>query len=181
MSTKQPVGILKKTSHQQQPPPQPLGGGGGGNRKASLTVPLSGIFPVVPQSLHSMILGSPSPSPSPSPLPSFTALTTTFKIVMDADTIVALQVVEDQDFVLTLTDLQSRVRSKLLKSNIQLPERFELIWSSVNSASGSSATALATAAMESGMGSNTPLKSDEDLHKAILGSRNHKVTLRCNV
>ncbi|KAG0056293.1 hypothetical protein BGZ83_005660 [Gryganskiella cystojenkinii] len=148
MSTKQPVGILKKTNH--QPPQQTIGG-----RKTSLTVPMNGIFPVHPQGLHS-ILGtgssssSPVPSPTPSPGPLSSSLITTFKIVMDADTIVALQVVEDRDFVLTLTDLQSRVRTKLLKSNIELPEKFELIWTNVASASGASTAVLAVAAVESG-------------------------------
>ncbi|KAF9933519.1 hypothetical protein BGZ65_004083 [Modicella reniformis] len=110
---------------------------------------------------------------------------------MDADTIVALQVFEDRDFVLTLKELQTR-----------LPDKFDLIWMtpapSPSSSSASSAlnTPLATpspsAPSSPGPASSTSipphhsdsrvtLKTDEDLHKAIHSSRNHKVTLRCGV
>jgi hypothetical protein len=113
---------------------------------------------------------------------------------MDADTIVALQVFEDKDFVLTLDELQKRVKSKLLKSNIQLPNTFDLTWMmpSSTSSSGSNTPMMTPSAPSSpGFASSTfihsqsgpgvILKTEEDLQRAIHSSRNHKVTLRCTM
>jgi len=167
--SKQPMGILKHSS-----------------RKGSLTVPGTGIFPVQP----------PSPT-SPTSMIGHrhgSSVATTFKIVMDADTIVALQVFEDKDFVLTLDELQKRVKSKLLKSNIQLPNTFDLTWMmpSSTSSSGSNTPMMTPSAPSSpGFASSTfihsqsgpgvILKTEEDLQRAIHSSRNHKVTLRCTM
>jgi hypothetical protein len=119
---------------------------------------------------------------------------------MDADTIVALQVFEDKDFVLTLKELQARVKSKLLKSNIELPDAFDLIWMGSSSSANNSGsnTPLMTPSTPSSPGPTatsalTPppppspsdlgviLKTEEDLQRAIQSSKNHKVTLRCAV
>ncbi|KAF9391078.1 hypothetical protein CPB97_007550 [Podila verticillata] len=166
MSTKQPVSILKNS----------------GTRKASLTVPGSSMF-------------SPFPSPD-TPRTSSRArstsasVATTFKIVMDADTIVALQVVEDpREFLLTLVELRTRIEAKLLKSNIQLPAAFDLVWKSSASTSVSSMASapeslpspatLSTSTSTPLPGQGLLLKTDQDLQQAIQGSKNRKVTLRC--
>ncbi|KAG0354119.1 hypothetical protein BG005_006716 [Podila minutissima] len=166
VSTKQPVSILKNS----------------GTRKSSLTVPVSGMF-------------SPSqigdyPRISTKPRSSSISVATTFKIVMDADTIVALQVVEDpREFVLTLAELRTRIEAKLLKSNIQLPAAFDLVWkssasasiASIASAPGSlpSSATLSTSTSSFFPGQGLVLKTDLDLLQAIQGSKNRKVTLRC--
>ncbi|KAF9387199.1 hypothetical protein CPC16_007174 [Podila verticillata] len=165
MSTKQPVSILKNS----------------GTRKASLTVP-SSMFSPAP-SPDTPRTGSRARSTSAS-------VATTFKIVMDADTIVALQVVEDpREFLLTLVELRTRVEAKLLKSNIQLPAAFDLVWKSSASTSDSSVASApeslpAPAAPLTSMSTPLPgqgllLKTDQDLQQAIQGSKNRKVTLRC--
>ncbi|KAG9065066.1 hypothetical protein KI688_002387 [Linnemannia hyalina] len=191
LPTKQPVGILKNAQR--------------GTRKASLTVPGAVMFPV--QSSPTAIASACSTlTSSSSPSTPTTAvggggggggggthgtgtLATTFKIVMDADTIVALQVLEDSSFVLTMPELRSRVKAKLTKSNIQLPDKFDLLWTVTTNSmtlaspspstptSGMSAMSInqASAALDQGV----MLKTDEDLHRAIHASRNHKVTLRC--
>ncbi|KAF9358410.1 hypothetical protein BGX26_001812 [Mortierella sp. AD094] len=189
MSTKQPVGILKNANSSANQ-----------NRKSSLTVPAgSSMFPV--QSAHMMssslsssssATGSTSSVGLVSAAHSGSSIATTFKIVMDADTIVALQVFEDKSFILTLNELRNRVKSKFVKSNIQLPDKFDLVWVIPSSTSASSST-LNTPV--SATAPNLPssnsihrlsdpgivLKTDEELHKAILSSRNRKVTLRCNM
>ncbi|KAF9354190.1 hypothetical protein BGX34_011164 [Mortierella sp. NVP85] len=166
---KQPTGILKNSG-----------------RKASPTVPGTGIFPVLP----------PSPTSPTSTIGHRhgSSVATTFKIVMDADTIVALQVFEDKDFILTLDELQKRVKGKLLKSNIQLPDTFDFIWmmpsSTSSSGSNTPMTPMTPSAPPSpGFASSTlihpqsgqglVLKTEEDLQRAIHSSRNHKVTLKC--
>ncbi|KAG0286453.1 hypothetical protein BGZ97_007440, partial [Linnemannia gamsii] len=184
LPTKQPVGILKNAQR--------------GARKASLTVPGAVMFPV--QSSLAGIstiatVSSTLPSSSPS-TPATTGggahspgtLATTFKIVMDADTIVALQVLEDSSFVLTMSELRTRVKAKLTKSNIQLPDKFDLLWtvptnsmtltgpSSSTPTSGMSSMSIHQDATALDQG--VMLKTDEDLHRAIHASRNHKVTLR---
>ncbi|KAF9430586.1 hypothetical protein BGZ94_005920 [Podila epigama] len=203
MSTKKPVGILKNA--------------GAGLRKASLTVPsLTGMFPT--PSLSSPL---PSPSlssqghlpsrggtPTPSSAGSVMSNATTFKIVMDADTIVALQVPEDAS---TLQGLRARIETKLLKSNIQLPDAYDLVWKAgsggVNASSTTSSkvttsfsttVATATGSLPSpGTPSTTTsmktimmtmfseqpltLKSDQHLQQAIQGSKGRKVTLHCVV
>ncbi|KAF9309921.1 hypothetical protein BG003_009138 [Podila horticola] len=166
ISTKQPVSILKNS----------------GTRKASLTVPGSGMFSPSP------IVDTPRTSTRT--LSASVSVATTFKIVMDADTIVALQVVEDpREFVLTLAELRTRIEAKLLKSNIQLPAAFDLVWKSSASAAVSSiATApgslpspatssTSTSSFFSGQG--LVLKTDQDLQQTIQGSKNRKVTLCC--
>ncbi|KAG0061679.1 hypothetical protein BGZ89_011251 [Linnemannia elongata] len=188
LPTKQPVGILKNAQR--------------GARKASLTVPGAVMFPVQSSpiaiaSACSTLASSSSPS-TPTTVGgggaggthSAGTLATTFKIVMDADTIVALQVLEDSSFVLTMPELRSRVKAKLTKSNIQLPDKFDLLWtvptnsmtlaspSPSTPTSGMSAMSINNqvgAALDQGV----MLKTDEDLHRAIHASRNHKVTLRC--
>ncbi|KAF9572194.1 hypothetical protein EC968_010131 [Mortierella alpina] len=162
--TKQPVGILKNAQ-------QSLFGA----RKSSLTVPGPVMFPVQP-----VVAAAQAAGPS---------VVTTFKIVLDADTIVALQVVEDQKFILTLQDLKSRVKSKLLKSNVHLPENFDLLWSMPSSpsstipstpstpASATSFSSASSAYLNAGMA----LRTDEELHRAIHSSKNHKVTLKCTL
>ncbi|KAF8951886.1 hypothetical protein BGZ46_003757, partial [Entomortierella lignicola] len=189
MIIKQPVGILKNANSSANQ-----------NRKSSLTVPPgSSMFPV--QSAHMMSSSSFSTSSAAgstnnvglsSPSHSGSSMATTFKIVIDADTIVALQVFEDKNFVLTLKELRTRVQGKLVKSNIQLPESFDLVWvlSSTSSASSSTLSTPVTATAPTLPSSNSNhrlsdpgvvLKSDEDLHRAIFSSKNRKVTLRCNM
>ncbi|KAF9927809.1 hypothetical protein FBU30_002854 [Linnemannia zychae] len=177
LPSKQPVGILKNAQR--------------GIRKASLTVPGAVMFPVHASSMSMMASYSVSSSPSTSvsSIGNYGAgvLATTFKIVKDTDTIVALQVLEDSSFVLTLPELRSRVKAKLIKSNIQLPDQFDLLWTmptnsmTLTSIStpmlGTSVTSIKQAANSQGV----ILKTDEDLHRAIHASRNHKVTLRCIV
>ncbi|KAG0373540.1 hypothetical protein BGX24_011560 [Mortierella sp. AD032] len=213
LSNKQPVGILKNAQR--------------GTRKASLAVPGAVMFPVQPSLTTSLAASStmgsasalsPSSSPSPSVTPSppggggggggthgAGTLATTFKIVMDADTIVALQVLEDSSFVLTMPELRSRVKAKLTKSNIQLPDKFDLLWtaptnsmtlaspspspsplpapSPLTPTSGMSAMSIHqtanAVAVAAALDQGVILKTDEDLHRAIHASRNHKVTLRC--
>ncbi|KAG0239854.1 hypothetical protein BGW41_007434 [Actinomortierella wolfii] len=113
--------------------------------------------------------------------PNGTAIATTFKIVVDADTIVALQVLEEPDFVLSLQELRQRIKSKLQKSNIVLHEDFELAWVPMNNGSQS------TQCQQQQSGSTlalkkkaVPLETDEDLFQAMLASPSRKVTLRCN-
>ncbi|KAI1319020.1 hypothetical protein EDD11_005218 [Mortierella claussenii] len=196
MSTKQPVGILKNTQS----------GNYNGSRKSSLTIPsIANMFPVQ----------SPTTSPAFKPTITTTAIhgsgpihhgsglsiATTFKIVLNADTIVALQVHEDKDFVLTLEELKARVTGKLLKSNIELPDKFDLIWvmstsssSTSNSApntpvSPSTSSSTASTAFSSASASSASihhmldpgvaLRTDEDLKRAIQSCRSRKVTLRC--
>ncbi|KAG0033932.1 hypothetical protein BGZ81_006752 [Podila clonocystis] len=166
MPTKQPVSILKNSS----------------TRKASLTVPGSGI--------HSPSQIVDTPRISTRTRSASISVATTFKIVMDADTIVALQVVEDpREFVLTLAELRIRIEAKLLKSNIQLPAAFNLVWKSSASASVAS-TASAPASLPSSAtqsistssslhGQGLVLNTDQDLLQAVQGSKNRKVTLRC--
>ncbi|KAF8943758.1 hypothetical protein BGZ47_005082 [Haplosporangium gracile] len=186
LPTKQPVGILKNAQ--------------GGPRKASLTVPGAAMFPVQssPTGISAIASAcSTSTSSSPPSAPTTAGggtrgagtLATTFKIVMDADTIVALQVLEDSSFVLTMPELRSRVKAKLTKSNIQLPDKFDLLWTvptnSMTLASPSPLTpttgmsAVSTNQVAGALDQGVILKTDEDLHRAIHASRNHKVTLRC--
>ncbi|KAF9906196.1 hypothetical protein EC991_000908 [Linnemannia zychae] len=193
LTAKQPVGILKNAQR--------------GTRKASLTVPGAVMFPVQPSSTSlaaaaaagsALSLVSPStPTPAGGTHGAGT-LATTFKIVMDADTIVALQVLEDSSFVLTMPELRSRVKAKLTKSNIQLPDKFDLLWTAPTNSmtlvspsplpspspstptSGMSSMSIhQSAAVAAALDQGVMLKTDEDLHRAIHASRNHKVTLRC--
>lgn len=185
LPTKQPVGILKNAQR--------------GTRKGSLTVPGAVMFPVQssPTGISAIAAVSSTLASSSSSTLATTGggshspgtLATTFKIVMDADTIVALQVLEDSSFVLTMSELRTRVKAKLTKSNIQLPDKFDLLWtvptnsmtlssplpSTPTSGMSSMSINQAAAALDQGV----MLKSDEDLHRAIHASRNHKVTLRC--
>ncbi|KAF9095725.1 hypothetical protein BGX23_012758 [Mortierella sp. AD031] len=192
LPTKQPVGILKNAQR--------------GACKASLTVPGAVMFPVQPSPSSGLTFASAfstSVSSSSSTLTPIGAshgvgtLATTFKIVMDADTIVALQVLEDRSFVLTMPELRSRVKAKLTKSNIQLPDKFDLIWtmptnsmslaspsfSSINSSTPSTpmtpASGITVMSINQALDQGVTLRTDEDLHRAIHASRNHKVTLRC--
>ncbi|KAG0210560.1 hypothetical protein BGX28_009196 [Mortierella sp. GBA30] len=58
------------------------------------------------------------------------AFVATFKIVVDPEQIVALQVMEkDEDFTLSVPDLRLRVRKKFEKMEMPLPEDFELLGS----------------------------------------------------
>ncbi|CAO3565452.1 unnamed protein product [Mortierella alpina] len=164
LPTKQPVGILKNAQQSFF-----------GMRKSSLSVPGPVMFPVQPIAVTAKAAGP--------------AVVTTFKIVLDADTIVALQVIEDQKFILTLQDLKSRVKSKLLKSNVQLPEKFDLLWSMPSSTSSTvpstpstpaSATSFSSASSAC-LNTGVALRTDEELHRAIHSSRNHKVILRCTL
>ncbi|KAF9151042.1 hypothetical protein BG015_007130 [Linnemannia schmuckeri] len=185
LPTKQPVGILKNAQK--------------GTRKASLTVPSAVMFPVqistgissIASACSTSTLSSSTSAPTTAGGGTHGAgtLATTFKIVMDADTIVALQVLEDSSFVLTMPELRSRVKAKLTKSNIQLPDKFDLLWtvptSSMTMASPSPltpTTGMSTVSVNQVAGAldqGVMLKTDEDLHRAIHASRNHKVTLRC--
>ncbi|KAF9934356.1 hypothetical protein BGZ67_003865 [Mortierella alpina] len=162
--TKQPVGILKNAQQSIF-----------GVRKSSLTVPSPVMFPVQP-----VVSAAQTAGPT---------VVTTFKIVLDADTIVALQVIEDQKFILTLKDLKSRVKNKLLKSNVHLPEKFDLLWSMPSSSSSTvpstpstpaSATSFSSAS-SAYLNAGMALRTDEELHRAIHSSKNHKVTLRCTL
>ncbi|KAF9965973.1 hypothetical protein BGZ70_003658 [Mortierella alpina] len=164
--TKQPVGILKNAQQNFF-----------GMRKSSLSVPSPVMFPVQPVAVTAKTAAGP-------------AVVTTFKIVLDADTIVALQVIEDQKFILTLQDLKSRVKSKLLKSNVHLPETFDLLWSMPSSTSSTapstpstpaSATSFSSASSAYLSAAGVALRTDEELHRAIHSSKNHKVTLRCTL
>ncbi|KAF9195502.1 hypothetical protein BGZ51_000078 [Haplosporangium sp. Z 767] len=174
-STKQPVGILKNAQQ---------GGSNtciNGARKGSLTVPGQGMFPIHPPGSSSITTFGPLRQQQQQQH-HHDSIVTTFKIVVDADTIVALQVLEDRKFVLTLQDLRSRVKNKLLKSNIQLPEQFDLIWTAASSGSASIASAASSAPSSSTQqpsDSSITLRTDEDLHRAVHTSKNHKVTLRC--
>ena len=85
----------------------------------------------------------------------------TFKIVVDAERIVALQVLEaDQDFQLSVPDLRRRVQSKFERMDMPLPRDFELVWTAWH-------------------GQRVVLKNDQELHQAVGSSANNKVTLRC--
>ncbi|KAG0096312.1 hypothetical protein BGZ93_004727 [Podila epicladia] len=54
----------------------------------------------------------------------------TFKILLDEETILALQVIEDDpNFVLSVPDLRLRVAKKLARSQADVSEAFELVWS----------------------------------------------------
>ncbi|KAG0292231.1 hypothetical protein BGZ96_004411 [Linnemannia gamsii] len=185
LPTKQPIGILKNAQR--------------GVRKGSLTVPGAVMFPVqssptgisaiaaVSSTLTSSSPSTPATVGGGSHSPG--TLATTFKIVIDADTIVALQVLEDSSFVLTMSELRTRVKAKLTKSNIQLPDKFDLLWTVPTNSltlssplpstptSGMSSMSINQAATAVDQG--VMLKTDEDLHRAIHASRNHKVTLRC--
>ncbi|KAF9985135.1 hypothetical protein BGZ75_003340 [Mortierella antarctica] len=162
--TKQPVGILKNAQQSIF-----------GVRKSSLTVPSPFMFPVQP-----FVSAAQTAGPT---------VVTTFKIVLDADTIVALQVIEDQKFILTLKDLKSRVKNKLLKSNVHLPEKFDLLWSMPSSSSSTVPSTPSTPASATSFSSSSSaylnagmaLRTDEELHRAIHSSKNHKVTLRCTL
>ncbi|KAF9213143.1 hypothetical protein BGZ59_005850 [Podila verticillata] len=73
----------------------------------------------------------------------------TFKIILDEETILALQVIEDDhDFVLSLPDLRLRVAKKLTKSQVDISEAFELVWSAWS-------------------GEQVVLKNDEELRRAM--------------
>ncbi|KAG0262643.1 hypothetical protein BG011_009950 [Mortierella polycephala] len=171
-STKQPIGILKNAQQ---------GGSNiciNGARKGSLTVPGQGMFPIHPPGSSSMTTFGPLRQQQQY----HGSIVTTFKIVVDADTIVALQVLEDRKFVLTLQDLRSRVKNKLLKSNIQLPEQFDLVWATPSSGSASvasTATSTSSSSIQQPSDSGLTLRTDEDLHQATHTSKNHRVTLRC--
>ncbi|KAK3840364.1 MAG: hypothetical protein JOS17DRAFT_16882 [Linnemannia elongata] len=192
LATKQPVGILKNAQK--------------GARKASLTVPGAVMFPVQssPTAIPSACSTLTSASSPSTPLTTggggggggggthgAGTLATTFKIVVDADTIIALQVLEDSGFVLTMPELRSRVKAKLTKSNIQLPDKFDLLWTvptnSMTLASPSPSTpmsgmsAMSINQVGAALDQGVMLKTDEDLHRAIHASRNHKVTLRCTL
>ncbi|KAG0248939.1 hypothetical protein BG011_009722 [Mortierella polycephala] len=89
------------------------------------------------------------------------AFVATFKIVVDAERIMALQVMDkDEDFVLSVPDLRLRVRNKFARMEMPIPEDFELIWTPWH-------------------GEKVVLKNDEELQRAIYSSANNKVTLRC--
>ncbi|KAG0339375.1 hypothetical protein BG004_006834, partial [Podila humilis] len=197
VSAKQPVSILKNS----------------GGRKASLTIPAPRMTPS----------SSPLPTPATSPgsdskrTKSLTgnggnkhrsgsvSVVTTFKIVMDADTIVALQIVEESksrnvELMLTIAELRSRIEAKLLKSNIQLPAAFDMVWKPTSLPSIASSCPSTPLTPFLAMSPVTPttttsttkkedmsdsaamslvLKTDADLQQAIQGSPNRKVTLRC--
>lgn len=86
----------------------------------------------------------------------------TFKIILDEETILALQVIEDdQDFVLSVPDLRLRVAKKLAKSQVDVSEAFELVWSAWS-------------------GEQVVLKNDEELRRAMQAAQgSRRVTLRC--
>ncbi|KAF9189847.1 hypothetical protein BGZ51_009216 [Haplosporangium sp. Z 767] len=103
-----------------------------------------------------------------SPIPGFgflsqhpSAFVATFKIIVDAERIVALQVMEkDEDFMLSVPDLRLRVRNKFVRMEMPIPEDFELIWTPWQ-------------------GAKVVLKNDEELQRAIYSSANNKVILQC--
>ncbi|KAF9161253.1 hypothetical protein DFQ26_004713 [Actinomortierella ambigua] len=109
--------------------------------------------------------------------PNGTAIATTFKIVVDADTIVALQVLEEPDFVLSLQELRKRIMSKLHKSNIVLRDDFELAWVPMNQPIQHHHQSGSTRALGRRM---VPLETDEHLFQAMLATPSRKVTLRCS-
>ncbi|KAG0038477.1 hypothetical protein BGZ82_000096 [Podila clonocystis] len=82
----------------------------------------------------------------------------TFKIILDEETILALQVIEDDpNFVLSVPDLRLRVAKKLTRSQVDVSEAFDLVWSTWN-------------------GEQVVLKNDEELKRAVQaaqGSRRH--------
>ncbi|KAG0303667.1 hypothetical protein BGZ98_006413 [Dissophora globulifera] len=176
LSTKQPVGILKNANQ---------------NRKSSLTAPTPNMFPV-----HSNSSFSPTVTAPVVATPYHgSSVATTFKIVVDADTIVALQIFENKGFVLTLKELKKRVKIKLLKSNIQLPDKFDLTWvvpsaSSLSASSSAlntpttpltpSTTSISSALIHHPCEAGIALQSDEDLQRATHSLLNRKMTLRCH-
>ncbi|KAG0054769.1 hypothetical protein BGZ83_010445 [Gryganskiella cystojenkinii] len=89
------------------------------------------------------------------------AFVATFKIVIDSERIVALQVLEPEpDFQLSVPDLRLRVQKKFERMEMPLPDWFELVWTAWH-------------------GQRVVLKNDEELYRAICSSANNKVTLRC--
>ncbi|KAG0026491.1 hypothetical protein BGZ81_006310 [Podila clonocystis] len=86
----------------------------------------------------------------------------TFKIILDEETILALQVIEDDpNFVLSVPDLRLRVAKKLARYQVDVSEAFDLIWSAWN-------------------GEQVVLKNDEELKRAVQAAQgSRRVTLRC--
>lgn len=86
----------------------------------------------------------------------------TFKIILDQETILALQVIEDDPgFVLSVPDLRLRVAKKLTRSQVDVSEVFELVWSAWS-------------------GELVVLKNDEELRRAMQAAQgSRRVTLRC--
>ncbi|KAF8930777.1 hypothetical protein BGZ58_008041 [Dissophora ornata] len=134
-------------------------------------IPISTLFSVpVPWSDNMDTCASQSGYNSKSPssgdtfryhYPGTRALIATFKIIVDAERIVALQVWEDdEDFMLSVPDLRLRVRKKFERAEMPLPDDFELMWRAWN-------------------GESVIIKNDEELRKAMHASVNSKVTLTC--
>lgn len=111
-------------------------------------------------------LNSPSRMTSPTPGAQFLAkypkaFAAVFKVVVDPERIVALQVMErDEDFMLSVPDLRLRVRQKFARVEMPLPDEFDLVWEPCG-------------------GSRVVLRNDEELQRAIHASATHKITLRC--
>ncbi|KAF9978674.1 hypothetical protein BGZ73_001029 [Actinomortierella ambigua] len=112
--------------------------------------------------------------------PNGTAIATTFKIVVDADTIVALQVLEEPDFVLSLQELRRRIINKLQKSNIVLRDDFDLAWVPVQPAQYQTQQPHPFGSARALSKRVVPLETDEHLFQAMLASPSRKVTLRCS-
>ncbi|KAF9330705.1 hypothetical protein BG006_006349 [Podila minutissima] len=86
----------------------------------------------------------------------------TFKIILDEETILALQVIEDDpNFVLSVPDLRLRVAKKLTRSQVDVSEAFELVWSAWS-------------------GEQVVLKNDGELKRAMQAAQgSRRVTLQC--
>ncbi|KAF9084805.1 hypothetical protein BGX23_010197 [Mortierella sp. AD031] len=152
LSQKQPISILRKgfSAHRYSSSSSSL------SLSSSLSSSLSRVGPSSPM----------TPPTSPAPGAKFLALhpsgfAATFKVVVCPETIIALQVLEESaDFVLTVPDLRLRVMNKFQKVDMPIPGHFELIWTAWDD-------------------SRVVLKNDEELHKVLMASPNHKLTLRC--
>ncbi|KAF9314484.1 hypothetical protein BG003_004139 [Podila horticola] len=109
------------------------------------------------------VMGSPTLSAAKAPeSPLQGNFSFTFKIILDEETILALQVIEDDpSFVLSVPDLRLRVAKKLIKSQVDVSEAFELVWSAWS-------------------GDQVVLKNDEELKRAMqVAQGSRRVTLRC--
>ncbi|KAF9934851.1 hypothetical protein FBU30_010824 [Linnemannia zychae] len=106
------------------------------------------------------------PVTSPTPGSSFLAqhpqgFAATIKVVVNADTIIALQILEEEaNFALSVPDLRLRVLNKFHRMSMAIPADFELVWSEWN-------------------GHQVVLKNDEELQRALMASPHNKITLRC--
>ncbi|KAF9145319.1 hypothetical protein BGX30_009569 [Mortierella sp. GBA39] len=84
----------------------------------------------------------------------------TIKVVVNAHLIIALKILEETEFLLSVPDLRLRVMNKFRRMSMAIPDEFDLVW-------------------DGGNGSQVVLKNDEEIQKALRASINNKLTLRC--